>query len=426
MALSPRPSSSESGTNLARVKDYNEVVVLDLIRSRGEVTRPTIADATGLTLQTVSNITRRLLDADVVREDVDAARPRGGRPQRRLRVNDDAAHAVGIQLDRASVSVGLVNLAGAIRAGETFAIAEDDAPGDVVARMAATAQRLVTGTGVNADRVLGAGIGAPGPLDLRTGRLLGPLDFGHWDHFPLREVAAEALGMRVILDNDATAAALGEQWRGLGSGASTFVYLYLGRGLGCGMVLQGQAFRGLRGNAGEISHLQVDPAGPPCDCGANGCLGLYATPDGLLREARRAVLEARPGTAPAFPDSFEDIVSGDEPAFAEIIASAGDRLARVVVELTRMLDPELIVLGGPFTGALGEPFREAIALRLALLDAPGAPPPAVALSRIGSDAGVIGAATLILHDLYAPTMGKLSLAGLAGSGPASVISGGGL
>src|SRR3954451_23609063 len=124
MALPAGPSSSESGTNLARVKDYNQVVVLDLIRSRGGVTRPAIADATGLTLQTVSNITRRLLDADVVREDVDG-RSRRGRPQRRLRVNDEAAHAVGIQLDRTGVSVALVNLAGVIRAGESFAIAED-------------------------------------------------------------------------------------------------------------------------------------------------------------------------------------------------------------------------------------------------------------------------------------------------------------
>src|SRR3954451_16929194 len=120
MAPSAGPSSSESGTNLARVKDYNQVVVLDLIRSRGELTRPAIAEATGLTLQTVSNITRRLLDADVVREDVDAARPRRGRPQRRLRVNDEAAHAVGIQLDRTGVSVGLVHLAGVIRPGESF------------------------------------------------------------------------------------------------------------------------------------------------------------------------------------------------------------------------------------------------------------------------------------------------------------------
>ena len=109
------------------------------------------------------------------------------------------------------------------------------------------------------------------------------------------------------MDNDATAAALGEHWRG--AGASNFVYLYLGRGLGAGLIVDGQAFRGRRGNAGEISHVQVDPEGPPCGCGSNGCLGLYATPEGV--------------------------------ALAGLDAAAG-HLAKVVEDLTQIIDPELM------------------------------------------------------------------------------------
>jgi hypothetical protein len=92
----------------------------------------------------------------------------------------------------------------------------------------------------------------------------------------------------------------------------------------------------------------------------------------------------------------------------------------LVVEFTRVLEPELIVLGGPYVDTLGRPFQAAIALRLALIEGPGAPPPRVELSQIGTDAGVVGAATLMLHDLYAPSMGKLSLAGLTGSPPGDV------
>ena len=132
-----------------------------------------------------------------------------------------------------------------------------------------------TVAGVGAERVLGAGIGAPGPLDLREGRLLNVLHPRSWTHFPLAAAVADALGLRVIMDNDATAAALGERWRGIGGGAESFVYLYLGDGIGGGLVLDGQAYRGLRGNTGEISHIQVDAEGPPCDCGSNGCLALY-------------------------------------------------------------------------------------------------------------------------------------------------------
>ena len=106
-----------------------------------------------------------------------------------------------------------------------------------------------------------------------------------WSHFPLAGAVADALDLRVIMDNDATAAALGEHWRGIGDGAESFIYLYLGVGIGGGLVLDGQAYRGLRGNTGEISHIQVDPDGPACECGAHGCLALFTNPDGLLREA---------------------------------------------------------------------------------------------------------------------------------------------
>ncbi len=369
MALSQQPAGgAESGTNLTRVKDFNEAVVLDLVRSRGEITRPAIAETTGLTLQTVANISRRLLASGLLGE-------RGDRRRRVLTLDGEAATALGIQLDRPSLSVALVNLAGAIKARETIAIHDDDAPERVVARMAELARRVS-----GASTPLGAGIGAPGPLDLRQGRLLGPLGFAGWDHFPLRQAVSEALGLRVIMDNDATAAALGEHWRG--THASNFVYLYLGRGLGAGLIVDGQAFRGRRGNAGEISHIQVDPGGPRCACGGRGCLGLYATPEGLLRESRRG--------APFDP---------------EAVARGADHLATVTDTLTQILDTELIILGGPLTPILGDPYARAIRRRLGLRDRA----PRVQLSRIGSDAGVTGAATLILHDLYAPTPGKLSL-----------------
>ena len=142
--------------------------------------------------------------------------------------------------------------------------------------------------------VLGAGIGTPGPLDLRLGTTLNVLNPPSWSHFGVRDAVERVLGLPVILDNDATAAALGERWRGAGRRADSFVYLYLGAGFGAGLVLGGGAHHGRRGNAAELSHIQVDPAGPPCDCGSRGCLALYVNPDGLLREARRAALEAPP------------------------------------------------------------------------------------------------------------------------------------
>ena len=112
------------------------------------------------------------------------------------------------------------------------------------------------------------------------------------------------------------------------------------------------------------------------------------------------------------PTTLAALVAHPDPRLAAVIERAGTHLARVVVECSRVLDPELIVLGGPFVGLLGGPFGAAIERGLERIDEPGAPPPRVELSNSGSDAGVIGAATLVLHDLYAPTARKLSLVSL--------------
>jgi predicted NBD/HSP70 family sugar kinase len=405
MALRREGGLREWGTNLARVKDYNEVVVLGLVRSTGPIGRPAIAAATGLTLQTVSNIARRLLAAGTVVEDTGAGKKRA------LRINPDAGYAIGIELVRSSLAVGVVDLAGTIRARAETAIGPEEEPQNVLKRLKALVDEAVAAAQVDPAKLLGAGIGAPGPLDLRTGTLLNVLHPRSWTGYSLAAEVAEALKLRTIMDNDATAAALGEHWRGVGDGAESFIYLYLGVGIGGGLVLDGQAYRGLRGNTGEISHIQVDANGPQCECGSRGCLALYTNPDGLLREAAKAALEAlEPVQQP--PRTLEELIEHPDPRIQAVLHTAGSHLAKVMVECTRVLDPELIVLGGPLVPTLGEPFAHSIEHALQQIDEPGAPPPRVELSTNSSDAGVIGAATLVLHDLYAPTARKLSLVSL--------------
>ena len=403
--MAPRGAAGrDSGTNLARVKDYNEAVVLEQIRTGGRVGRAAIASATGLTLQTVSNIARRLLAAHLVLED-------GSGRGRRLGVNPDAGFALGIHLVRRKLAVGVVDVVGAVRGRAEAGFAAEEPPQTALGRLGKLVTEALAMAGVPRERLLGAGIGAPGPLDLRAGVLLDVLSPPSWSGFPMRAAVEDALGMRVILDNDATAAAVGELWSGVAAGFQDFVYVYLGTGLGTGLVLDGHPYRGHRGNAGEISHIQVDPAGPPCECGRTGCLGLYPTPAGLLREARRAILEAPIGQEVAErPETVEELVAGGDPRLRAVVDRAAERLGSALADIGRVLDPELVVLGGPLLPHVGRTFAEAIGRALEGLGEPGAPPPPVALSELGSDAGVIGAATLVLHDVYAPSSRKLSLA----------------
>ncbi len=402
-----------AGTNLPRVKEYNQTVVLDIVRRGGAVSRRGISDASGLTFQTVSEISQRLLEAGLLVEGT-ARSHRGGRQSRVLRLDPNAAYAVGVQFTRSELSVTVVDLEARVLAQERAEIGGLDGPESVLPLV----RRLVTGVipaaGLTAEEVLGVGVGAVGPLGVEGGNvLLPPPKFVGWRDFPLRDELEDLLGLPVVVDNNVTAAAMGERWNGLGKGASDFVYLYFGPGIGAGVFVDDQLRRGSHGNSGEIAHVQVEPDGPQCYCGNRGCLEVYATPQGILREARQALLadsHLRPGDDLALPQTIEEVVGSDDPTLAAVVEKAGERVGRVTWSMVGILDPELVVLGGPASGLLGPPFREAISEMLRALSPPNKPLPSVEVSNLGIDAGPVGAATLVYQGLYAPNTRRLSLA----------------
>ncbi|WP_165874133.1 ROK family transcriptional regulator [Rubrobacter taiwanensis] len=401
---------AQTGTNLFRVKEYNEARVLDIIRIRGPVSRREIAEASGLKFQTVSNITNRLREAGVVVEESRVFR--GGRRSLRLRLNEEAAYAVGIQLNRSALAVAITDFCGRVLARSSAEVAASEGPSAVVPVIREHAERVIEAAGVLRDKILGAGIGVPGPPTPRTGRMLDP-NFLGWREYPLQEELERELGLPVCVDNDATAAALGERWSGVAADAANFVYVYLGSGVGAGIFANHQVYRGSSGNSGEIGHIPVEPHGPPCYCGNRGCLEVYVSPQGVLREARVAALQTShlPRVARAsFPDRFEDVVASEEPLFRSVVEAAGERLGRIISGMVGVLDPELIVLGGPTVEMLGDLFRESILAALRASSLPSRPLPKVELSAAGADAGPVGAAALVLHDTYAPSMQTLSLA----------------
>ena len=279
---------------------------------------------------------------------------------------------------RASPSASSTSPVRSAPAAET-AVEPEEPPEHVLARLAALVDEAVEAAGVDDDKILGAGIGAPGPLDLRSGTLLNILHPRSWTNLPLAEAVAAALKLRVIMDNDATAAALGEHWRGVGEGAER---LHL--------PLPGHRHRrrararrpGLPRPPRQHRRDQPHPGGSrtarPCECGSHGCLALYTNPDGLLREAAKVVLEAPPTDPVAKPPkTLERLVAHRDPRIQRVVERAGAHLAKVVVECSRVLDPELIVLGGPLLPTLGGPFGHAIEQALEAIDEPGAPPPRV-------------------------------------------------
>ena len=400
----------QTGTNLSRVKEYNQARVLDIIRTRGPVSRRYIAEASGLRFQTVSNITDRLRKTDAISEEHAPAND-GNSRSARLRLNDRAAYALGVHLSRSALSVVATDFTLGVLARASSGATATDGPSVVVPALCAKVSRVIEEASLPRGKILGVGIGMPGPPRPKTEQMLDP-ELAGWSGYPLKRELEQRLGMTVHVDNDATAAALGERWNGVAADVSNFVYVYLGNGVGAGIFVNHQVCRGASGNGGEIGHISVEPDGPPCYCGNRGCLEVYVSPQGILREARVAALRRThlPSEARlSFPEKVETVIESEESAFQLVVREAADRLGKAIAGVAGTLDPELVVLGGPTTELLGNRFRESVAQALQASALLSRPVPRVEISSLDTDAGSVGAAALVLHNLYAPGLRRLSL-----------------
>ncbi|MFI0238996.1 ROK family protein [Streptomyces sp. NPDC016845] len=290
-----------AGANLAALRGHNAALVLDLLRTAGEhgISRLELAERTGLTPQAVSKITARLRGDGLA---VEAGRraSTGGKPRTVLRMVAGAGHAVGLHLDRDELRAVLTDLAGTVVACRRSPL---DLGAGADAVLAATAREvdalLDAGPAVEGGpSALGVGVAVPGPLDHAGGVLHRVTGFPQWDGFPLRDALAERLGLPVVVDKDTNAAALGLALAAESEPAvRSFAYLHLGTGLGAGLVLDGELYRGARTGAGEFGHQVIQLDGPLCGCGNRGCieaLCLAALADGApegVREAARVLGE---------------------------------------------------------------------------------------------------------------------------------------
>ena len=410
----------QAGTNLPKVGSYNQNVVLDAIRASGATSRVELAQRTGLTAQTISVIVRRLLSDGLVRED--GAQPSagpsgGGKPRTTLRVEPTAGYAVGLHFDPGWIAAVLVDLAGSVIAETRREVHHSVGPEEAVALMGKAVRKVVRDGGIPQRRLLGVGLACPGPIDQDLGLVLYPPRLAGWEQVPLGELLETHTGSPVTIDNDATAAAIGERWSGVAKKVSSFVYMYMGTGIGGGLFLSNQVFRGPYRNAAEIGHISVAPGGPQCYCGNRGCLEAVACPDAMVADAHKLLADGGSGLlAAAYArdpasvdhDALCAAAAEGDPLAREVVDRVAGYLADVAVSVANMLDVELFVIGGPALGPVGEIYREAVAEALAsrpiarrVHQAP------VSLSPAGSSAGAIGAASLVFHHSFAPQLTTL-------------------
>lgn len=249
---------------------------------------------------------------------------------------------LGVDLGGTKLAVGVGDGAGGLRARRTLPTRPERGPEAIVADVVRLARSLARG------RLLAAGVGCPGPLDLEAGRVLALPNLPGWEGFPLRDRLTEALGVPVVLANDATAGALGEYRFGAGRGCTDLIYLAVGTGIGGGIVAGGRLVSGGRGNAGEFGHLTLVPDGRPCACGRAGCLEAYASGPAIARLARERLGRRARGVTAAW---VARRAAGGDPDALAVWGEAMDALARGIASLIHCLDPQLVVVGGGVAAA---------------------------------------------------------------------------
>ncbi len=251
--------------------------------------------------------------------------------------------------------------------------------------------------------VIGAGVGAPGVIQVDKGIVVKSPNFPDWNNVPLKEHLEKALKIPVFIENDANAAALGEQWRGAGRDIRSMILLTLGTGVGGGIILDNRIWHGADGMAGEIGHMTLMPQGRPCSCGNTGCLEMYASARGIVQSYHEALQQADPrAAAEAKPITSEQIYrqarEGNKIATG-VMKDMGRMLGIGIANLINIFNPERIVIGGGVKDAWPlfiEAARDEIMRRAFEVPAKRTE---IVPSLLGDDAGMVGAAAAALRTI---------------------------
>lgn len=365
------------------LRELSDQNVLDALFTDGPLTRPEIADRTGISTPTIAEAVHRLERSGLVR----VVGRRGGRPGRVASVYDiaaDAAYVIAVDLNPTATRIAAVDISGRTFHEATIPPVQPREPDGVSRHL----HDLVAEAMSRADghqRLQAVAVAVANPVNPTTRKVI-PLDNVSYPEGFVQpdEALAGLLDAPLIVENDVNLAALGERWKGAATGASTFAYLYLGAGAGMGLVLDDRLFRGARGAAGEIGHLPFSEA-VESDFVRKALWG----PHGQQTQKHSGAESAERLTAAL--DVLQLAAAGDLEAL-KIVQRQGQAVATAVAAVVAMLDPELVILGGPIglQAALLEPVQAAVRTLVPM-------PPRIERGALGEEAALHGALVLALQ-----------------------------
>lgn len=312
---------------------------------------------------------------------------------------------VGVDLGGTTTKLAFLTTSGELLKKWEIPTDNSDEGRNITGNIAKAINEKLASLGENKNRLIGIGMGAPGPVDYENGVILNVVNLGWKENYPLKEQLEVTTALPAAIENDANCAALGEMWKGAGGGAKDLVCVTLGTGVGGGVIIGGNIVQGCNGAAGEIGHITAVPnGGAPCNCGKNGCLETVASATGIVRLATKEILkgelaekQAANGKITA-KDVFDSARNGDQMA-VKVLDEVTFHLGLVLANIGNTLNPQKIVIGGGVSKA-GDILLNSVKQQFNQFAFSSVKKSTeLALATLGNDAGVIGAAWLIKNKL---------------------------
>ena len=383
--------------NRELIRAINRSHVLNAIKTHSPIGRAEIARRTGLSPATVTSISAKLISQNLVLEK-SAGDSSGGRPPILLVINPKGGYVVGIKLTETHAVCVLTDLEALIIAKSSMPLSGHD-PAQVVDDLARMVILFIREQKIAKKQLLGVGVGLAGIVDAEDGILRQSPIYG-WDNVPLRDMLQSKLHIPVHIENDVNTLTLTERWFGHGQGVDNFLTVTVGRGVGLGIVTNGQFYRGQTGGAGEFGHTTINPEGPLCACGKHGCLEAYVGDPGLIRSANESAARGELSSSVQNLDELLSLAQTGNAAAIHIFDQAGRILGIGIANLINLFNPKKIIISGEGTREgdfLFIPMKESIQQNTmpGLFD-----PNTIEIAPWGDDAWARGAAGLVLREVF--------------------------
>lgn len=392
-------------------RSHGRRIILDSIRRSQPISRAHLADVTGISRPTVTTVTAELLGAGLIEEVEQATsglQARRGRPRVDLNLRGAAHLVAGVKVAAWALSIVLLDLGGEIKGElEVPLSAPQLSPEAFVEELAVAVFRAAENAGYSPDDLSAVGIGMSGFVDVDR-------SFVHWSpslserNVSLGGMLTERLGKPVFLDNDANLVAVAEQYFGEGRDYSDFLVVTIENGVGLGVVLDNQIYRGTRGCGAEFGHTKVQLDGALCRCGQRGCLEAYVADYALLREATVSANLVGEGPPEQKIQMLLDAAEHGDPTAQTIVNRAGRIFAMGLANLVNIFDPQLIILSGErmqFEHLYAEEVLESIRNSIVHVDAPA---PKVVIHRWGDLMWARGAAAYAINGVVDMAVAEIS------------------